>query len=183
MALPGSRIVELEYILEFVDEGGLSLRSTSPCILPPPSIILSFCQESRTEALKHYSILFPGKPMWFVNLTPDILLLSRAILWWSSFDQHHIWAPGVFSTIEHICFARHNLGSAYWFLNRRCWCEGFPALKAMTIGVGDPSWERIGWSSTSQLSHLKNSRLPMRSWQSTRHLLKELRRVSCQAQS
>lgn len=84
MSLPGPRVAELQCLRDFEDEG--VTRQVYSCYrdpLPSP-VILSVCQESRTETLKQCSIPFPREPIWYFNPALDTLLLSKRrhmVLW------------------------------------------------------------------------------------------------------
>lgn len=101
--LPSLRIVELEYHQGVADDGGLIMKGyfTSCCPVP---VILSVCQESRSEAKNHYELSFPtmnSGPKVYFNPSIDTLVLSwRGILTNAAFP---LVRSDVFDKVEHIC--------------------------------------------------------------------------------
>jgi hypothetical protein len=153
MALPGPRVVELEYHQNDDDEdndedndededededddgddGGFIMQGhfTSSCPIP---VILSVCQESRTEAQYQYELSFPSigsGPKVYFNPSIDTLVLS----WRGAFTNAAIAAArsDIFGEVEHVCFASWEFGYALALLDNLDNIDAYPRAKTITI--------------------------------------------------
>jgi hypothetical protein len=158
-ALPGPRVVELEYHQNDNDGDGdgdgdddgdddddddddgndddndgefiMQGHFTSPCPIP---VILSVCQESRTEAQNQYELSFPSigsGPKVYFNPSIDTLVLS----WRGAFTNAAIAAArnDIFGKVEHICFASWEFGYALALLDNLDHIDAYPSAKTITV--------------------------------------------------